>query len=165
MIVDAPIAESALLNLGSPTLSYLIVIAPKSSPSRPAVCLVNYSEGARRSHCSDDSRMLLDLAEHNGHAPWLLQLRSSTGFIIATVWMSSFTVCTRYPPIYHIVTMILTTLGLFSLCSCTLQLIHLTRLTSQIVPVMPSALVDRAHVPYEDRMSTTLSLANAHTRR
>ncbi|KAF7590541.1 hypothetical protein BBP40_002682 [Aspergillus hancockii] len=50
--------------------------------------------------------------------PWLLHYRSSTAFIIATVWTSSFTDFFLY---------------------------------AMIVPVMPTALVDRAGVPYEDR--------------
>ncbi|PYH89136.1 MFS general substrate transporter [Aspergillus ellipticus CBS 707.79] len=52
------------------------------------------------------------------HPPWLLKLRSSTAFIIATVWTSSFTDYFLY---------------------------------AMIVPVMPTALVDRANVPYDDR--------------
>ncbi|KAL6238759.1 major facilitator superfamily domain-containing protein [Aspergillus navahoensis] len=50
--------------------------------------------------------------------PWLLQVRSSTVFIIATVWISSFT-------------------GYF--------------LYAMIVPILPTALAERAHVPYQDR--------------
>ncbi|OJJ46684.1 hypothetical protein ASPZODRAFT_2000289 [Penicilliopsis zonata CBS 506.65] len=50
--------------------------------------------------------------------PWMLKLRSSTGFIIATVWMSCFTEFVLY---------------------------------AMIVPVMPTALVTRAGVPYEER--------------
>ncbi|PLB37762.1 MFS transporter [Aspergillus candidus] len=50
--------------------------------------------------------------------PWLLRFRSSTAFIIATVWISSFAEYFLY---------------------------------AMIVPVMPTALVDRANVPYEDR--------------
>ncbi|PWY73665.1 MFS general substrate transporter [Aspergillus heteromorphus CBS 117.55] len=52
------------------------------------------------------------------HPPWLLKFRSSTAFIIATVWTSSFTDYFLY---------------------------------AMIVPVMPTALVDRANVPYDDR--------------
>lgn len=43
--------------------------------------------------------------------PWLLRLRSSTGFIAATVWMSNFTV--RIP---WLVLNLLTRKGLLSLC-------------------------------------------------
>ncbi|PLB48038.1 MFS transporter [Aspergillus steynii IBT 23096] len=50
--------------------------------------------------------------------PWLLRLRSSAGFIVATVWISFFTDYFLY---------------------------------AMIVPVMPTALVDRAGVPYEER--------------
>ncbi|KAL5359816.1 MFS transporter [Aspergillus floccosus] len=50
--------------------------------------------------------------------PWLLQFRSSTAFIVATVWISSFTDYFLY---------------------------------AMIVPVLPTALVDRAGVPYNDR--------------
>ncbi|KAL4998022.1 major facilitator superfamily domain-containing protein [Aspergillus recurvatus] len=50
--------------------------------------------------------------------PWLLQVRSSTAFIIATVWISSFT-------------------GYF--------------LYAMVVPILPTALAERAHVPYQDR--------------
>ncbi|EAW18635.1 MFS transporter [Aspergillus fischeri NRRL 181] len=50
--------------------------------------------------------------------PWLLQIRSSTAFIVATVWTSSFTDYFLY---------------------------------AMIVPVMPTALVDRAGVPYDER--------------
>ncbi|RMJ24108.1 Major Facilitator Superfamily, partial [Aspergillus sp. HF37] len=62
----------------------------------------------------------MSLASEDGskHPPWLLRLRSSTGFIAATVWMSNFTDYFLY---------------------------------AMIVPVMPSALVERANVPYEDR--------------
>ncbi|PYH47549.1 putative MFS transporter [Aspergillus saccharolyticus JOP 1030-1] len=52
------------------------------------------------------------------HPPRLLRWRSSTGFIIATVWTSFFTDYFLY---------------------------------AMIVPVMPTALVDRASIPYEDR--------------
>ncbi|BCR88003.1 MFS transporter [Aspergillus chevalieri] len=54
----------------------------------------------------------------NAHPPWMLRFRSSTGFIIATVWTSCFTDYFLY---------------------------------AMIVPVMPTALSDRAGVPYEDR--------------
>ncbi|KAL4979860.1 major facilitator superfamily domain-containing protein [Aspergillus desertorum] len=50
--------------------------------------------------------------------PWLLQVRSSTVFIIATVWVSSFT-------------------GYF--------------LYAMVVPILPTAITERAHVPYQDR--------------
>ncbi|KAL4807146.1 major facilitator superfamily domain-containing protein [Aspergillus unguis] len=50
--------------------------------------------------------------------PWLLRVRSSTVFIIATVWVSSFT-------------------GYF--------------LYAMVVPILPTALVERANVPYKDR--------------
>ncbi|KAE8146099.1 MFS transporter [Aspergillus avenaceus] len=50
--------------------------------------------------------------------PWLLRYRSSTAFIVATVWTSSFTDYFLY---------------------------------AMIVPVMPTALVERAGVPYQDR--------------
>ncbi|KAL4910461.1 major facilitator superfamily domain-containing protein [Aspergillus multicolor] len=50
--------------------------------------------------------------------PWLLGVRSSTVFIIATVWISSFT-------------------GYF--------------LYAMVVPILPTALAERAHVPYQDR--------------
>ncbi|KAL5043847.1 hypothetical protein BDW71DRAFT_216112 [Aspergillus fruticulosus] len=50
--------------------------------------------------------------------PWLLEVRSSTVFIIATVWISSFT-------------------GYF--------------LYAMVVPILPTALAERAHVPYQDR--------------
>ncbi|RDW90713.1 uncharacterized protein DSM5745_02488 [Aspergillus mulundensis] len=50
--------------------------------------------------------------------PWLLGARSSTVFIVATVWISSFT-------------------GYF--------------LYAMVVPILPTALVERAHVPYQDR--------------
>ncbi|KAF9885708.1 hypothetical protein FE257_012690 [Aspergillus nanangensis] len=56
--------------------------------------------------------------EGSKRPPWLLRVRSSTAFIIATVWISSFTDFFLY---------------------------------AMIVPVMPSALVDRAGVPYSDR--------------
>ncbi|KAL4818865.1 major facilitator superfamily domain-containing protein [Aspergillus spinulosporus] len=50
--------------------------------------------------------------------PWLLRVRSSTVFIIATVWVSSFT-------------------GYF--------------LYAMVVPILPTALAERAHVPNQDR--------------
>ncbi|KAL4777773.1 major facilitator superfamily domain-containing protein [Aspergillus nidulans var. acristatus] len=50
--------------------------------------------------------------------PWLLRFRSSTVFIISTVWVSSFT-------------------GYF--------------LYAMVVPILPTALAERAHVPYQDR--------------
>ncbi|KAF5859478.1 hypothetical protein ETB97_002830 [Aspergillus alliaceus] len=53
--------------------------------------------------------------------PWLLRYRSSTVFIVATVWTSSFTDFFLYG------------------------------MQFQIVPVMPTALVERAGVPYQDR--------------
>ncbi|GLA39549.1 hypothetical protein AnigIFM63309_007145 [Aspergillus niger] len=56
--------------------------------------------------------------ESRERPPWLLKYRSSTAFIIATVWTSSFTDYFLY---------------------------------AMIVPVMPTALVDRAKIPYEDR--------------
>ncbi|KAJ6108554.1 Tetracycline resistance protein TetA/multidrug resistance protein MdtG [Penicillium sp. IBT 18751x] len=55
---------------------------------------------------------------HNRQPPWGLKLRSSTAFIVATVWMSTFTDFLLY---------------------------------AMIVPVMPTALVTRADVNYEDR--------------
>ncbi|KAH1481822.1 hypothetical protein KXX26_007429 [Aspergillus fumigatus] len=59
-------------------------------------------------------------SSNKGHKrpPWLLRIRSSTAFIIATVWTSSFTDYFLY---------------------------------AMIVPVMPTALVDRAGVPYIER--------------
>ncbi|KAL4784022.1 major facilitator superfamily domain-containing protein [Aspergillus varians] len=51
-------------------------------------------------------------------APWLLRYRSSTVFIVATVWISSFTDYFLY---------------------------------AMVVPILPTALVERADVPYEDR--------------
>ncbi|KAI9371350.1 major facilitator superfamily domain-containing protein [Aspergillus egyptiacus] len=53
-----------------------------------------------------------------GRPPWLLQYRSSTVFIVATVWISSFTDYFLY---------------------------------AMIVPILPTALVERANVPYKDR--------------
>ncbi|KAL4927597.1 major facilitator superfamily domain-containing protein [Aspergillus undulatus] len=50
--------------------------------------------------------------------PWLLRSRSSTVFIVATVWISSFTDYFLY---------------------------------AMVVPILPTALVERANVPYEDR--------------
>ncbi|BCS18179.1 uncharacterized protein APUU_11006S [Aspergillus puulaauensis] len=50
--------------------------------------------------------------------PWLLRFRSSTVFIIATVWISSFTDYFLY---------------------------------AMVVPILPTALSERADVPYEDR--------------
>ncbi|KAL3474836.1 major facilitator superfamily domain-containing protein [Aspergillus californicus] len=50
--------------------------------------------------------------------PWLLKFRSSTVFIIATVWISSFTDYFLY---------------------------------AMVVPILPTALSERANVPYEDR--------------
>lgn len=40
-------------------------------------------------------RDLINLKREPGknRAPWLLKVRSSTGFIIGAVWMSTFTVC------------------------------------------------------------------------
>ncbi|KAJ5112475.1 hypothetical protein N7532_000520 [Penicillium argentinense] len=55
---------------------------------------------------------------HNRHPPWLFRVRSSTSFIITTVWMSTFTDFLLY---------------------------------AMIVPVMPSALMTRASVEYNDR--------------
>ncbi|CEL01227.1 hypothetical protein ASPCAL00815 [Aspergillus calidoustus] len=50
--------------------------------------------------------------------PWLLRYRSSTVFIVATVWISSFTDYFLY---------------------------------AMVVPILPTALVERADVPYTDR--------------
>ncbi|KAJ0421765.1 major facilitator superfamily domain-containing protein [Aspergillus carlsbadensis] len=50
--------------------------------------------------------------------PWLLRYRSSTVFIVATVWISSFTDYFLY---------------------------------AMVVPILPTALVERADVPYKDR--------------
>ncbi|KAL4965597.1 MFS transporter [Aspergillus stella-maris] len=50
--------------------------------------------------------------------PWLLRHRSSTAFIIATVWISSFTDYFLY---------------------------------AMVVPILPTALVERANIPYDDR--------------
>ncbi|KAL5343959.1 major facilitator superfamily domain-containing protein [Aspergillus crustosus] len=50
--------------------------------------------------------------------PWLLRFRSSTVFIVATVWISSFTDYFLY---------------------------------AMVVPILPTALSERANVPYEDR--------------
>ncbi|KAL2834335.1 major facilitator superfamily domain-containing protein [Aspergillus cavernicola] len=50
--------------------------------------------------------------------PWRLRYRSSTVFIIATVWISSFTDYFLY---------------------------------AMVVPILPTALVERANIPYEDR--------------
>ncbi|KAL4950546.1 major facilitator superfamily domain-containing protein [Aspergillus filifer] len=50
--------------------------------------------------------------------PWLLRYRSSTAFIIATVWISSFTDYFLY---------------------------------AMVVPILPTALVERANIPYDDR--------------
>lgn len=36
---------------------------------------------------------MISSADDEHERPWLLRLRSSTGFIVATVWMSNFTVC------------------------------------------------------------------------
>ncbi|KAL2815342.1 major facilitator superfamily domain-containing protein [Aspergillus granulosus] len=55
---------------------------------------------------------------HRDGPPWLLQYRSSTVFIIATVWISSFTDYFLY---------------------------------AMVVPILPTALVERADVPYKDR--------------
>ncbi|KAJ5666253.1 Tetracycline resistance protein TetA/multidrug resistance protein MdtG [Penicillium maclennaniae] len=55
---------------------------------------------------------------HNRQPPWGLKLRSSTAFIVATVWMSTFTDFLLY---------------------------------AMIVPVMPTALMTRADVNYDDR--------------
>ncbi|KAJ5149998.1 Tetracycline resistance protein TetA/multidrug resistance protein MdtG [Penicillium atrosanguineum] len=55
---------------------------------------------------------------HNRQPPWGLKLRSSTAFIVATVWMSTFTDFLLY---------------------------------AMIVPVMPTALMTRADVEYDDR--------------
>ncbi|RMZ38703.1 hypothetical protein AFCA_011619 [Aspergillus flavus] len=58
------------------------------------------------------------ISEGYKRPPWLLRYRSSTVFIVATVWTSLFTDFYLY---------------------------------AMIVPVMPTALVDRAGVPYHDR--------------
>ncbi|KAL4797161.1 major facilitator superfamily domain-containing protein [Aspergillus venezuelensis] len=50
--------------------------------------------------------------------PWLLRYRSSTAFIIATVWISSFTDYFLY---------------------------------AMVVPILPTALIERANIPYDDR--------------
>ncbi|KAL3467032.1 major facilitator superfamily domain-containing protein [Aspergillus heterothallicus] len=50
--------------------------------------------------------------------PWLLRYRSSTAFIVATVWTSSFTDYFLY---------------------------------AMVVPILPTALAERADVPYKDR--------------
>ncbi|KAL2872466.1 MFS transporter [Aspergillus lucknowensis] len=55
---------------------------------------------------------------HTDRAPWLLRFRSSTVFIIATVWISSFTDYFLY---------------------------------AMVVPILPTALSERAGVPYKDR--------------
>ncbi|KAL2856605.1 major facilitator superfamily domain-containing protein [Aspergillus pseudoustus] len=55
---------------------------------------------------------------HRDGPPWLLRYRSSTVFIVATVWISSFTDYFLY---------------------------------AMVVPILPTALVERADVPYKDR--------------
>ncbi|KAL4875779.1 major facilitator superfamily domain-containing protein [Aspergillus karnatakaensis] len=57
-------------------------------------------------------------SSRNGRPPWLLCYRSSTVFIVATVWISSFTDYFLY---------------------------------AMVVPILPTALSERANVPYKDR--------------
>ncbi|KAL4871905.1 major facilitator superfamily domain-containing protein [Aspergillus spectabilis] len=57
-------------------------------------------------------------SSRGGRPPWLLRYRSSTVFIIATVWISSFTDYFLY---------------------------------AMVVPVLPTALSERANVPFKDR--------------